>query len=130
MSTISDSILDSVKAMLGIDSSNTDFDTEIIIYINSTFMLLSQLNVGPDTGFSIEDNTKLWSDYLGDNETLLSGVKSYMYLKVRVVFDPPATSFVIDAFNSQILELESRILTMAEHINPPSDPEISTCSTE
>jgi hypothetical protein len=105
---IPNSILDSTKKMLGIDADYDAFDLDVITHINSTFSQLAQLGVGPDEGFQIEDSNALWADFLGTNK-LLNFVKSYMYLKVRMWFDPPATSFDQTAKKEQISELEWRM---------------------
>jgi hypothetical protein len=121
MSSNPNSILDSVKKVLGLDADYTEFDMDVVMHINTTFTTLQQLAVGPKTGFAIVDNTLLWSDYT-DNLNLLGAVRSYVYLRVRMLFDPPATSFTIEAFTKQIQELEWRLNVMAEEINPPSQP--------
>lgn len=107
------SILDSIKKMLGIDASYTIFDQDIIMHINTVFMILNQLGVGPSEGFSIEDNKKTWKDYLND-DTKLESVKSYIYLKVKLLFDPPLSTAVIKAIKQQINELEWRLNVEAE----------------
>ena len=103
-----DSILVSIKKLLGVDEYCDHFDTDIIIHINSALMVLNQLGVGPSTGFVVTSNSETWSDFLGEN-TSIESVKTYVYLKTRLVFDPPQTSSVIDAINRQISELEWRI---------------------
>lgn len=108
-----DSILNSVKKMLGLDADYDAFDTEIIIHINSVFMILQQLGVGPETGFAITDASTVWTDYI-ENVVFLSLVKSYMYLKVRMLFDPPQNSALLEAMNSQIAEFEWRLNVNAE----------------
>lgn len=107
------SILDSIKKMLGIDASYTIFDQDIIMHINTVFMILNQLGVGQSEGFSIEDNKKIWKDYLND-DTKLESVKSYIYLKVKLLFDPPLSTAVIEAIKQQINELEWRLNVEAE----------------
>ena len=107
------SILDSIKKILGIDASYTIFDQDIIMHINTVFMILNQLGVGPSEGFSIEDNKKTWKDYLND-DTKLESVKSYIYLKVKLLFDPPLSTAVIEAIKQQINELEWRLNVEAE----------------
>ena len=107
------SILDSIKKMLGIDASYTIFDQDIIMHINTVFMILNQLGVGPAEGFSIEDNKKIWKDYLND-DTKLESVKSYIYLKVKLLFDPPLSTAVIETIKQQINELEWRLNVEAE----------------
>ena len=110
---MSESILDTMKEMLGIDAGVTAFDTEITIHLNSAFMALTQLGAGPSSGFSVADKTTKWSDYLG-TEKNLEAVKSYLFLKVKIVFDPPERAAVMDAYKSQISELEFRINVQAE----------------
>lgn len=113
MAAIPNSILDSTKKMLGLDADYDAFDLDIIIHINSTFAQLAQIGVGPDDGFEIEDNSTLWVEYLGANK-LINSVKSYMYLKVRMLFDPPTTSFDLSAKQEQIKELEWRLNVAAD----------------
>lgn len=107
------SILDSTKKAIGIEPSATDFDTDIIMHINTVFFILQQLGLGPSTGFNIEDKTTTWGDYLGE-KTTFGAVKSLMYLRVRLLFDPPATSFALNAIDKQIQELEWRLNIEAE----------------
>lgn len=102
------SILTSIKKLLGIAEEDTSFDQDIIMHINTVFAILAQLGVGPVNGFSIEDDGAIWSDYLG-NTTNLELVKSYIYMKVRSMFDPPTSSILADAMNKNISELEWRI---------------------
>lgn len=108
-----ESILTSIKKLLGIEDDYTAFDTDIIININSVFMTLNQLGVGPKSGFSISGKETSWSAYLGDSK-LVEGVKMYVYLKVRLAFDPPNHAFVIESINKQIAELEWRLTVQAE----------------
>ena len=103
-----DSILKSVKKVLGIDASYTAFDEDVLMHINSTFATLNQLGIGPAEGFEITDDTTNWTDYIGSDK-LLNSVKTYVYLKVRLVFDPPQTSYHIEAMKEQIRELEFRL---------------------
>lgn len=110
---MSDSILNSTKKILGIGSDYEVFDLDIITHINSAFATLTDLGIGPDEGYMIEDDSATWGDYLkGDNR--LNPVRTYVYLKVRVLFDPPTTSFAIEAINKQIAELEWRLNTYRE----------------
>ncbi len=102
-----DSILTSIKKLLGIAEKYEHFDTDIIMHINSAFSVLTQLGVGPPEGFRIEDNSAEWSDFLQDNR--LDFIKTYIHLKVKLVFDPPLSSAVIESINRQISELEWRI---------------------
>lgn len=115
------SILDSVKKLLGLEFDYTDFDADVVMHINTAFGVLQQIGVGPTTAYSITDNTQLWSDFSADIGKL-SPVKSYIYQKVRLMFDPPATSFGIIAVEKVILELETRLNMMGEALSPPSDP--------
>lgn len=109
------SILNTIKKALGLDPSYDVFDTDIVMHINSTFATLSQLGVGPEEGFSIEDDSGTWQDFLGLVETnKLLFVKSYMYLKVRLLFDPPTTSFAIDAMKKNAEEYEWRLNVQAD----------------
>lgn len=105
---MSDSILVSTKKILGLDASYTAFDVDIIMHINSVFGTLNQLGIGPINGFMIEDDTALWSTFIG-SDLNLNAVKTYVYLRVRLLFDPPATSFHITAMENQIKELEWRL---------------------
>ena len=104
------SILNSVKKRLGISEEYEHFDDDIIMDINSVFAILNQLGVGPSDGFSIENQDAEWSDFLGVNQKKLELVKSYVYLKVKLLFDPPQSSFVLESINRQISEFEWRIL--------------------
>lgn len=106
-----DSILTSVKKMLGIAEEYTQFDNDIIMHINSVFSILSQLGVGPEDGYAIEDSSATWTDFADGDElpAKIAMVKSYMYLKVRLLFDPPTTSSVLESMNRQIDEMEWRL---------------------
>lgn len=110
------SILDTIKKMLGVETDNTAFDTDIIVHINSVFMTLFQLGVGPTECFTISDSTATWADFLS-TATNLELVKSYIYLKVKLLFDPSASSTVDAAIARQITEFEWRLTAQAE---PPS----------
>lgn len=107
------SILTSVKKLLGIAEDYDEFDTDIIIHINSVFVTLQQLGVGPDEGFSISDSSTTWSDYLSNNK-LLNNVISYMGLKVKMLFDPPTNSSILSSYERTIQELEWRINVMVD----------------
>lgn len=111
-----DSILTSIKKLLGITEEYDHFDPDIIMHINSVFSVLTQLGVGPASGFSISDKAAVWSDFV-DSDSRLEMLKSYMYLKVKLLFDPPLGTASIEAINRQISELEWRI-------NVTVDPEI------
>lgn len=110
-----ESILMSIKKMLGPAAEHEHFDTDIIIHINSVFMDLKDFGIGPSDGFEIEDETTLWTDYI-PNVKLLSAVKSYMYLRVRLLFDPPQSSAVIDTMQRDIDKWEWRLTNNAEFI--------------
>ena len=118
------SILNSTKNILGISSDYTAFDVDIITHINTALSILAQLGIGPVEGFMIEDDTAEWADFLGTDKQY-NAVKTYVYLKVRQLFDPPTTSYLISAFNEQVRELEWRLSIHREEtgwIDP--DPEI------
>ena len=108
-----ESILTSIKKLLGITEEYDQFDPDIIMHINSVFMILTQLGVGPAEGFSIEDDTAVWTDFIQDLKKLES-VKTYIYLKVKLAFDPPLSSAVIESMNRLINELEWRLNVAAE----------------
>lgn len=107
-----DRILTSTKKVLGIPEDYDAFDQDVLIHINAAFSVLSQLGVGPD-GFMIEDDSATWPDYLQDT-IKLNMVRTFVYLKVRMLFDPPTTSFLIEALNKQIAEYEWRISEQRE----------------
>lgn len=112
---MSDSILVSIKKMLGLDESYTPFDTDVIIFINSALMSLTQLCVGPKEGFTISDYNETWSDFV-TNEVTLGAVKTYVYLKVKMAFDPPSNSYVMDAMKQQAEEIGWRLNVQAESV--------------
>ena len=103
-----DSILTSIKKLLGIAEEYEHYDSDIIAHINSVFFVLTQLGVGPSEGFSISDRTAVWSDYLQDNSKI-ELVKTYIYLKVKLMFDPPLSSALMESINKQINEFEWRL---------------------
>lgn len=108
-----ESILTSIKKLLGITEDYEHFDADIIMHINSVFMILNQLGVGPEKGFSISDETATWNDYLPDGSNL-EAVKSYIHLKVKLLFDPPLSSSVMESMQHMINELEWRLNVQAE----------------
>lgn len=108
-----ESILNSIKKMLGIQADYDHFDPDIIMHINSVFMTLTQLGVGPPKGFYIEDDTTSWLEFVPEL-TKLQAVKTYIYLKVRLLFDPPQSAAVLESMNKQIAELEWRLNVAAE----------------
>lgn len=103
-----ESILTSIKKLLGIEEEYTQFDADIVMHINTVFLNLTQLGVGPSEGFLIEDDTAIWEDFIGDSSQL-QAVKTYMYLKVKLLFDPPLSSSVTESMNRMIAELEWRL---------------------
>ena len=102
-----ESILTSIKKLLGIMSDYTNFDDDIIIHINTAFAMLNQLGVGPEGGFMIVDANSRWEDYT--TEKNLNMVKTYIYLKVRLLFDPPTSTALIESINRTLSEIEWRI---------------------
>jgi hypothetical protein len=110
------SILKSTKKVLGIGPDDTSFDPDIITYINSAFSNLHQLGIGPDDGFVIEDEEGKWADFVTDPALLpyFSLIKTCVYLRVRMLFDPPTTSYLINAMKDQIAEHEWRLSTARE----------------
>lgn len=119
-----DSILTSVKKLLGISEEYTAFDTDIIICINSAFSILTQLGVGPSEGFSISDSSVTWDDYFSDG-TKVEAVKNYVAAKVRLMFDPPTSSSMLQALNNIISELEWRLNVQCDETKGYSDSESS-----
>lgn len=116
------SILNSVKKTLGIPEDVEVFDVDIIMHINSVFATLQQLGVGPASGFAIEDETDEWQDFIADDPRFHS-VRSYVYLRVRLLFDPPTTGYHMEALKEQIKELEWRLNSLREEeqwVVPPS----------
>lgn len=121
---MSDSILNSVKKILGIAEDYTAFDVDILMHINTVFATLNQVGVGPIEGFMIEDDTSTWDAFLG-TDPRRNNVKTYVYLRVRMLFDPPATSYLIDALKDQYKELEWRMNVYREEtawVDPDPDP--------
>lgn len=109
-----ESILTSIKKLLGISEEYTHFDDDIIMHLNSVFMVLTQIGVGPPEGFIIEDDTTYWEDYISD-ATRLQAIKTYIYLKVKLMFDPSSLgSATLASYERQIQELEWRLNVMAE----------------
>lgn len=108
-----DSILDSVKKLLSIDPSYLAFDIDVTLHINSVFATLQQLGIGPASAFYITDNSTKWTDFIGVNPNI-AFVKSYMFLRVKLLFDPPTTSFALQSFEKQIEEFEWRFTVAAD----------------
>lgn len=135
---MADSILDSVKKVLGLDASYDPFDPDIIMHINTVFATLNQIGIGPNLGFAIDDNSATWDAFLGAADPTtgvvtvdprLNSIKTYVYLRVRILFDPPQTQYLMSAMKEQIQELEWRLSVNREGTawvdpNPPvvTDP--------
>lgn len=108
---VKDSILNSTKKQLGILPDMIDFDTDILICINSAIATLRQLGVGPqDSVYVVEDHTQTYNDYLGDGSNEIPIVKGYLYQKTKLMFDPPQSSIVTEVFKTMIKETECRLL--------------------
>ena len=102
------SILNTIKALIGSDADYDVFDQDIIVFINGALATLTQLGVGPPSGFRITGAQEQWSDFLGE-ATDLESVKSYIYMKVKMAFDPPSSSSVLNAYQESCKELEWRL---------------------
>lgn len=119
-----ESILTSVKKNLGLVESYTVFDDDIVMHINSALATLNQIGIGPEDGFAIVDKTTTWSAFIGSNKKY-NEVKSYVTLKVRLIFDPPTTSFLLEAIKEQIVQYEWRLNVVreaTEWVDPDPDP--------
>jgi hypothetical protein len=114
VTNMSDSILTSTKKILGIEADYTAFDLDIITHINSALSTLTQIGVGPELGFMIEDASAEWVDFLG-TDPRLNAVKQYVYLRVKMVFDPPQSGYAVTAMKEQIQEHEWRLNVQMEH---------------
>lgn len=112
------SILTSIKKLLNLTDTYTPFDSDIIMHINTVFMTLHQLGVGPSAGFKIKDETAVWTEYLSDS-ILLEAAKSYVYMKVKLMFDPPSSSFVLESYKTLCSELEWRLTEQVMLTAPP-----------
>lgn len=112
---ITDSILTSIKKLLGIDEAYNNFDPDLVMHINSVFSILMQMGVGPANGFSITGNSEKWTDFT-DELPKFSLVKSYVHLKVKLLFDPPVSSAAIESINKQINEFEWRLFVAADPV--------------
>lgn len=124
---MSDSILNSIKKTLLLSENVNDFDISILMHINSALSTLTQIGVGPSQGFEVENSEQVWSDFIG-NDNRLNSVRTYIYLRVRLLFDPPNTSFAIEAIKQEIQQLEWRLNVVREETewdnpNPPSTPD-------
>lgn len=125
---MADSILSNIKKVVGIGPSDTSFDEDIIMHANSVLSALTQIGLGPEEGFMIEDATATWVDFIGADKRL-NMVKTYVYLRVKLLFDPPSTSFVIDSMNKQIDELTFRLSVVREGdswVDPDPAPTVTS----
>lgn len=123
-----ESILTSIKQQLGIEEEYSPFDPELIIFINSSIASLSQLGVGPEQGFSISDETSTWGDYVGEDPRLVSIIKTCIFLKVKILFDPPMSSIVMESLKEMMREQEWRLrhhMEVVTVLDKKSDEEVS-----
>lgn len=110
--TLQESILGSIRKLLGMDDSYKAFDTDLILHINTVFSNLTQMGVGPEDGFEITGDTETWDSYTPRNPNARIGqIKTYVYFKVRIAFDPPASSVLMESLNNLAKELEVRLYT-------------------
>lgn len=121
MKDIYESILDSIKKMIGVDKDYGAFDVDLIIAINGVFTILNQLGVGPEKEFSITGPEETWLDFFGVTDAI-NLVKPYMYLKVKLIFDPPSTGVLHEAMERQISEFEWRLAIQADPASRPDEP--------
>lgn len=111
-SVLEESILDSIKHLLGITKDNTVFDSDIALHINTALANLISMGVGPQEGYQITSSANVWGEFLGNESPLLiQNAKTYVFIKVKLVFDPPINNAVIEAFNAQAKEIEYRVYT-------------------
>lgn len=115
MSIATESILDSEKKLLGIDKDYDVFDTDLIMHINSVFGTLHQLGVGPKKEFSITDSQSCWYEFT-TNDREINEVKTYVYFRLRLIFDPPSSGFVYTGIENQAKELEWRLIVKADEV--------------
>ena len=118
-----ESILTSIKKLLGIAEEYTHFDADLIMHINSVLSILTQIGVGPSEGFSIEDKEDVWTDFIPQSPKL-EFVKSYIYMKVKLLFDPPISSAAIESTNRLTSELEWRIQVATDPVKDKREEEI------
>lgn len=111
---MSKSILNSIKKALGLDERNETFDVDLVMFINSSFLALDQLGVGPEEGFSITGTAEQWSDYISEDK--LQAAKTYVYIHTKMLFDPPPTSFGQDAMRKVSEELGWRLFVESEKL--------------
>lgn len=112
-----DSILNTTKKQLGIDTEDDSFDIDIIVCINTVLYKLHELGIGPTKGLMIQDKDDSWDELLNDsNITNLEGIKTYIYLKTKMLFDPPTNSTILEALKSEASEIEWRMLQTVEEL--------------
>lgn len=114
MDGMNDSILSTIKKLLGIPEDYEVFDTDIVMHINSAFSTLLQLGIGPRTGFYITGTTETWTDLIDNEADMFLFVQQYVYISVKLMFDPPTSSFVLEAYNKRLDELTWRLNVMEE----------------
>lgn len=117
-----DSILTSTKKILGVAAEFTAFDLDLITHINASFSILKQLGIGPTIGFMIQDETSKWQDFLSNDDPILNITKTWLYLKVRSLFDPPTTPHHISAMKDLLAEYEWRLNQLREEVTPWTEP--------
>lgn len=111
---MTESILTSIKKLLGIMEEDKSFDADLIIFINSAFSILTQIGIGPVSGYRIEDKNDVWSEII-PNDKSLEDIKEYVFIKVKLVFDPPLSSSTLSAYKETLRELEFRINASVDH---------------
>jgi len=122
---LDNSILDSTKDTLGLAADYTPFDAALITHINSAFSDLTDIGIGPSEGFIIEDNTAVWSDFIGDNLRYVGGVTNFIWLKTRTYFDPPEGRYAIQATDGQLSQMLWRLSVIRENVEwVPANPVI------
>lgn len=113
------SILKSIKKVLNLGADDTSFDEDIVLYANGAFSTIHQLGVGPVDGFFIEDDSAEWDDFPCTSPQQIHLVKTYVYLRVRILFDPPTTGYLVTALEAQLREYEWRLNQMREGTDFP-----------
>lgn len=126
---ITDSILDSVKERIGPSAEYDYYNPDIIMDINTTFMTLKQLGVGPKKGFTITDRSDTWDDFMPEGE-MLEMVKTYMYMKVKLLFDPPLSSAVANVMQDQVKEMEWRLNAEVDPGQKDDEPVVEEIQNE
>lgn len=124
-----DSILKTIAKLFGYDDEYDHFNTDLIVFINTAFNFLTQLGIGPEEGFRIAGTDETWSDFTND-KILLEMVKSYVYMKVKLSFDPPSSGTVMQAYKDQLQELEYRIYIQANPVDTFETEKVSYSSNK